>query len=61
MKKNERETELIRIDAHLISVMSDCVSYRNRLEEIGCKREAKLLYTIAGKLYDLTCKLEQKF
>ena len=60
MTREERKTEIRIIKSHLITVMDDTAAYRNRLEEIGCKREAERLDTITGKLYDLVCKLDTK-
>lgn len=61
MTKQDKQERLRRIDEQIHNIMMDCAHYRDELEEIGSKREADRLDTIAGKLYDLTCKLEQKF
>lgn len=52
MTKEERQSELRIIANHMQAVMEDLISYKSRLEETGCKREAKLLDTVAGKLYN---------
>ena len=53
MTREERKTELLTIANHLSSVVEDLVDYRDRLEEANSKREAKMLDTVIGKLYNL--------
>lgn len=60
MTQEEKKLELLTIRSHLVTVMEDCIGYRNRLEEIRCSAEAKRLDTIAGKLYDLLLRLKDK-
>lgn len=60
MTREEKKSELRVIADHLNNVDCDLIDYIHRLEEIGCKREAKLLDTIAGKLYNLVWVLTDK-
>ena len=53
MTKEERKEEMATIANHLAMVVEDLVDYRDRLEEARCGKEAKLLDTITGKLYNL--------
>ena len=53
MTREEKRTELLTIGNHLAMVTEDLIAYRNMLEETGNRREAKLLDTITGKLYNL--------
>jgi hypothetical protein len=55
-----RKEEISRIAERLFEMMMDTASYRNDLEEIGCKAEAKLLDTICSKLNILSEKLTDK-
>ena len=60
MTKEERKKELNTIANHLAMVVEDLVDYRDRLEEAHCGKEAKLLDTITGKLYNLQWILSDK-
>ena len=53
MTKEERKSELRVIANHIAMVTEDLIDYRDRLEAAKCKREADMLDTITGKLYNL--------
>ena len=55
-----RKEEIREMYDRLFVEMTDLASYRNRLEEIGCKKEAALLDTVTGKLFSITEKLADK-
>ena len=60
MDKTERKGRITMIANDLFDTMTDMACWRNDLEGIGCKKEAKLLDTIVGKLNLLCEKLNEK-
>lgn len=61
MTQEERTSQIKIIASHLYDHdMHDIIHYRNTLEEIGCKYEAKLLDTIVGKLESVAIRLNYK-
>lgn len=60
MTKAERKEELLTIANHLAMVTEDLTDYRDRLEAARCKREADMLDTITGKLYNLQWIISDK-
>lgn len=59
MKRTKRE-ELKEMYDKVFFEMNELASYRNRLAEIGCKREADMLDTVTGKLYTITERIADK-
>lgn len=60
MTREEKRTELRTVAGHLMTTFEDLTAYRNRLEETGNRREAKLLDTVIGKLYNLQWIITEK-
>ena len=60
MKKGDRRCEIDNISDDMYYSFGSLVANMHRLEEIGCKAEAKKLDTIVGKLENLCRQLTEK-
>lgn len=60
MTKDEKRREILEISEHIGYCLDRLAVDKNRLEEIGCKHEARLMDTITGKLYNLMYKVAEK-
>ena len=60
MTRDERKAELANISDRLFCMMDDMRGYRDRLEEIGCKRESEQLDSIMGRVLNLSDKIARK-
>lgn len=60
MTKEERANELRRVNERLGHAFDEVVRLKGMLEELHCKKEAKKLDTVCGKLYDLQYYVAKK-
>lgn len=60
MTRKERNSEIKKTVEEMYALFLDLVSYKDRLEGIGCKAEAKKLDTVVGKLENICLTLTDK-